>query len=153
MVTQRVRIRSGWAAVFVCAMMACLPASAGTKQKPAEKAAAKSKAPVLVQAYYPSNSQHKFIRDYLEKFAKAHSKDVSLELIDTQTPAGRKAWMKTGLTCSGVFINGKTKWEVKRPGGKTETVDFLKRMDVYWSRKDFETVVNQILAQSKRKGK
>jgi hypothetical protein len=32
-------------------------------------------------------------------------------------------------------------------------VDFLKRMDIYWSRKDFETVVNQLIAQSKKKGK
>jgi hypothetical protein len=32
-------------------------------------------------------------------------------------------------------------------------VDFLKRMDVYWTRKDFETVVNQILAEAKKKGK
>jgi hypothetical protein len=130
-------------------------AFAGAKQKPAEKAAAKSKpkAPVMIQAYFPVNSEHKFIKDYMEKFVKAHPKEVSLEFYDIQSPAGRKAWMKTGLTCAGVFINGKTKWNVKRAGGKTESVDFLKRMDVYWTRKDFETVVNQILAEAKKKGK
>ena len=148
------RTKSGWVAVLVCAIVvACVPAFAAGKDRPAAKPAAKQKTPVLIQAYFPVNSQHKFIKDYMEKFAKAHPNDVTLEFYDTQTPEGRKAWVKTGLTCAGAFINGKTKWDVKRANGKTESVDFLKRMDIYWSRKDFETVVNQLIAQSKKKGK
>lgn len=108
------------------------------------------KAVVTVRAFYPLNQGHKFIADYLEEFAKAHPGEVHLEIYDTQTPEGRDEWMKTGLDCSGVFINGKTKWEVKK-GGKTETVDFIKRMDVFWTRQDFETVVNDLIAKAKKK--
>ena len=149
-------MRWGWAVVFACiTMMACMPAFAAAKGKPAETPGAKAKVkpPVLAQAYFPVNSQHKFIKDYLEKYAKAHPKEASLEFYDTQTPGGRKLWMKTGLTCAGLFINGKTKWAIKRAGGKTETVEFLKRMDIYWTRDDFEAVVKQIVAQSKKQRK
>lgn len=126
------------------------PKAAGASKTAAK---AKPKTPVLVQAYYPFNSQHKFIADYLKKYEKAHPKEVTVEIYDQQTPEGRKAWMKTGLSCSGVFINGKTKWDIKRANGKTESVEFLKRMDVYWSHQDFETLVKQLVEASKAKPK
>lgn len=142
--------------VLVCiglALALCWQAAAwaGAQPKPApvKAAAAKAKPAVEIKAYYPLNSDHKYIKEYLEKFAKAHPREVSLEFIDTQTSAGRKAWMKTGLSCAGVFVNGKTRHEIKR-NGKTETVDFVKRMDVFWSRKDFEAVVNQLLVVAKK---
>jgi ABC-type glycerol-3-phosphate transport system substrate-binding protein len=154
------RMKSRLSLFCACIIMAVAVqvafAGADARQKSAPKAAAakaQQKTPVLVQAYYPFNSQHKFIADYLKKYQKAHPKDVTVELYDQQTPEGRKAWMKTGLSCSGIFINGKTKWDIKRANGKTESVDFLKRMDVYWSHQDFETVVKRIAAESKTKAK
>src|SRR5574340_677644 len=145
---------------LLCACLAMVVAVQGAfagadrpKAAGASKPVAKAKTPVLVQAYYPFNSQHKFIADYLKKYEKAHPKDVTVELYDQQTPEGRKAWMQTGLSCSGVFINGKTKWDIKRANGKTESVEFLKRMDVYWSHQDFETLVKQLVEASKAKPK
>jgi len=128
-------------------MMAQLAAVAGTQEVPADKPAGETKPVVLIQAYYPLNSDHRYIKDYLEKFAKSKGDTVRLEFYDMQTSEGRKAWMKTGLGCAGVFINGKTKWEVKK-GEKTEEVDFIKRMDVFWLRSDFESVVNQLLSHA-----
>jgi hypothetical protein len=143
--------RMGWA--FGLAAMLVGAAWAGAKPRPAAKAGpgkAEAKKPAVeIEAYYPLNKDHKYIAEYLQKLAKAHAGQVSVKIFDMQTSEGRKAWSKTGLTCAGVFVNGKTKWEIKR-GKKTESVSFLKRMDIFWERKDFETVVNQLLEQAKK---
>ncbi len=97
------RMKSRLSLFCACIIMAVAVqvafAGADARQKSAPKATvakAQQKTPVLVQAYYPFSSQHKFIADYLKKYQKAHAKDVTLELYDQQTPEGRKAWMKTG---------------------------------------------------------
>lgn len=137
---------------LACAAILALHAHAalaGAKQSPAKPAAkpAAAKGPVLIQAYYPLNSQHKYIADYLKQFAKAKGNKVKLEVYDTQTSDGRKAWTKTGLTCAGIFINGHTKWDT-RTGKKVNSVDFIKKMDVFWQKKEFETVVNGLISGS-----
>ena len=101
-------------------------------------------APIKVEAYYPLNESHQFIVDYLFEFAEAHPDQVYVEVVDMQTPEGRKRWQDTGLSCAGVFINGKTQHQITIEG-KTETVDFIKRMGVFWTSEDFEAVVKQLL--------
>jgi ABC-type glycerol-3-phosphate transport system substrate-binding protein len=108
--------------------------------------AEEQKTPVQVVAYYPFNEDHQFIADYLEEFAAAHPEEVELELVDFRTPEGRERWMTTGLSCAGVFIDGETSHEITRDG-KTETVNFIKRMDVFWTAEDFEAVVYQLLGK------
>lgn len=103
-----------------------------------------SNAAVKIVAYYPVNESHQYIVDYLKEFAEAHPAQVSLEVIDFRTPAGQKRWMDSGLQCAGVFVNGSTRHEIER-NGETETADFIKRMDVFWTSEDFETVVNKLL--------
>lgn len=119
------------------------PAGAAEEEEP--------KTPVVMKAYYPFNEDHKFIADYLKELEKAHPGQVTVRLYDTQTPEGQQAWQKTGLSCMGIFINGKTRWAVKRPDGSTEEVDFLKRMDTYWKREDLKLLVEQLLAEAKAK--
>jgi len=46
-----------------------------------------------------------------------------------------------------VFVNGSTRHKIDRDG-ETETVDFIKRLDVFWTREDFETVVNKLLEEA-----
>jgi ABC-type glycerol-3-phosphate transport system substrate-binding protein len=108
--------------------------------------AGEEKTSVEVVAYYPFNEDHQFIADYLEEFAAAHPGEVELEVVDFRTPEGRERWMTTGLGCAGVFIDGKTSHEITR-GGKTETVNFIKRMNVFWTPEDFEAVVYQLLGK------
>lgn len=100
-------------------------------------------APVKVVAFYPLNEGHKFIADYLLKFAAQNPNQVHVQVYDMQTPDGMKKWQKSGLTCAGVLVNGKTKHEIKR-GDKTETVDLVKRMGVAWQEEDFEALVKQL---------
>jgi hypothetical protein len=117
-----------------------------TPEEPAP--VAQSDAAVQIVAYYPLNEDHKYIVDYLKEFEKKYPGEVSVEVNDMQSPEGRKKWQETELSCAGVFVNGKTRHEITRDG-KTETVDFLKRMDSFWTREDFEAVVEDLLAKSK----
>jgi hypothetical protein len=97
--------------------------------------------PVLVQAFYPLNSDHKYIADYVLSLNKQYPCKVKAEVYDIQNPEDQELWKKTGLGCAGVFINGRTRHTIDRPGGKKETIDFIKRMDSFWSKADFETVL------------
>ena len=104
-------------------------------------------APVKIMAFYPLNEGHQFIADYVQEFAEAHSEYVYLEVIDFRTSDGMAVWQKTGLSCAGVMVNGTTVHEIKRDG-EIETVNFIKRLGVNWIEEDFETVVNQLLAEA-----
>jgi len=103
---------------------------------------------VTIEAYYPLNPSHQYIADYLQEFEKKHPGEVTVQIHNMQSPEGRKKWTTTGLDCAGVFVNGKTRHEITR-NGETETVDFIKRMDSFWTREDFETVVKRLLEKSK----
>lgn len=115
---------------------------------PAEPAAApESEVPVVIEAYYPLNESHKFIADYLKSVEAANPGKVKVSVYDMQSNEGRRKWASTGLSCAGVFVNGKTSYELTTDG-KTETVAFLQRMDVMWAHQDFERVVKQILERA-----
>ncbi len=105
---------------------------------------------VKIEAYYPFTPEHQYIIDYLKEFAKKHQGEVKVDIYDMQSPEGRKKWSSTNLGCAGVFVNGSTRHQITR-NGKTETVDFLKRMDDFWTRDDFETVVKQLIEKAKTK--
>ena len=123
------------------------PVETVTGAKP--EATAPAKLPVEIVAYYPLNPDHMFIIDYLKEFARKHPGQVSLTVWDMQSPEGRRKWSATELGCAGVFVNGKTHYEIAR-NGRTETVDFVRRMGINWSQEDFETVVKQLLEKSKK---
>jgi hypothetical protein len=103
-----------------------------------------SDVPVLIEAYYPLNPGHQFIADYVSAIGEANPETVQVVVYDMQSPEGREKWMTTGLSCAGVFVNGSTGHQIKR-GDKVETVHFLRRMDVSWTREDLLTVIQQEL--------
>jgi hypothetical protein len=51
-----------------------------------------------------------------------------------------------------VFVNGKTSHEIKR-NGKTETVNFIKRMGSFWTEEDMEAVIAQLLGRPQETAK
>ncbi len=117
--------------------------------QPSEPAAepAKPKTTVMIEAYYPLNESHKFIADYLKEMEKANPGQVTVTVYDMQSEEGRKKWAASGLSCAGIFVNGSTHHEITKDG-KTEGVDFLQRMDVFFAHEDFETVVKAILEKA-----
>ena len=123
------------------------PSTSVATEKPLE--GGNAGAPIKVVAFYPLNAGHKFIADYLLKFAGEHPDLVHVTAYDMQSPLGMKQWQSSGLTCAGVLINGKTKHDIRR-GDKTESIDFVKRMGVNWKQEDFEALVKQL---SEAKGK
>ena len=119
----------------------------GAQETSEAQSAAKPEVAVVIEAYYPMNPSHQFIADYLKSVEAANPGNVSLAVYDMQSAEGREKWSKTGLTCAGVFVNGSTRHEIDRDG-TPETVDFLQRMDVFWSKDDFETVMAQELEKA-----
>lgn len=104
-------------------------------------------AKVKIDAYYPFNEEHKFVGDYLKTFEKKYPAKVSVRLIDFRTSDGYDEWRKTGLSCGGVIINGKSEFEIDTPEGK-KTIRFLRRLDAFWSRQDFENVLQEELSRN-----
>lgn len=103
--------------------------------------------PIAIEAYYPMNESHRFIADYLTSVEAANPGKIKVSVYDMQSDEGRKKWAATGLSCAGVFVNGSTRHELTR-NGKTESFDFLQRMDVFWSHEDMEAVLKQLLEKS-----
>lgn len=99
---------------------------------------------VKIDAYFPFNEEHKFIGDYLKTFEKKYPGRVSVRLIDFRTSDGYDEWRKTGLSCGGVLINGKSEFDIDTPEGK-KTIRFLRRVDTFWSREDFEKALEKEL--------
>lgn len=106
----------------------------------------KDSAKVKIEAYYPFNEEHKFIGDYLKTFEKKYPGKVSVRLIDFRTSDGYDEWRKTGLSCGGIIINGKSEFEIGTPKEK-KLIRFLRRADTFWSRKDFEKVLEKEIAK------
>jgi len=95
---------------------------------------------VKIEAYYPFNEEHKFVGDYLKTFEKKYPEKVSVRLIDFRTSEGYDEWRKTGLSCGGILINDKSEFDIDSSDGK-KTIRFLRRVDTFWSREDFEKVI------------
>ncbi|MDP2910896.1 MAG: molybdate ABC transporter substrate-binding protein [Candidatus Omnitrophota bacterium] len=101
---------------------------------------------VTIEAYYPFNEEHKSVGDYLKTFEKKYPGKISVRLIDFRASDGYDEWRKTGLSCGGIIINGKSEFDIDTPDGK-KTIRFLRRVDTFWSREDFEKVINSIMNQ------
>jgi hypothetical protein len=127
------------------------PSGGGGEEQapPAIQKAGEANAPVKLVAYYPMNKDHKPIADYLLTLPKQYGESkVYVEAYDMQSPEGSDKWGKSGLQCAGVFVNGKTNWEVLR-GGKKEQVNFIKRMGSYWAKEDLLAVIDAQLKDPK----
>jgi hypothetical protein len=127
-------VTNGKLAVLFALVLLLCAALVGCARKPS----------VLIEAYYPLNESHQFIADYLKSVETANPGKVKVSIYDMQSEEGRRKWAATGLGCAGVFVNGKTGYELVT-NGKKETVAFLQRMDVTWTHQDFERVLKEIL--------
>lgn len=99
-------------------------------------------AKVKIDAYYPFNEEHKIVGDYLKTFEKKYPGKVSVKLIDFRTSDGYDEWRKTGLSCGGIIINGKSEFDMNTPDDK-KTIRFLRKVDTFWSREDFEKIIDK----------
>jgi len=99
---------------------------------------------VIIQAYYPFNEEHIFIKDYLETLPVKYNGQVKVECVDFRNDEGYVLWRKTGLACGGILINGKYKFTINQKGSPKE-VEFLKRIDLTWTKDDLDAAINQEL--------
>ena len=145
--TRELRLVLGLVLLVIVGLTASGWRTAPEPSATAPEVAAEPEIPVVIVAYYPLTESHQYIVDYLREVESAHPGQVSVEAVDMQSPEGRERWQETGLSCAGVFVNGATRHHIT-VDGETRTVDFLKRMDVFWTREDFEVVVNDLLGET-----
>lgn len=99
---------------------------------------------VLVECYYPYNEEHIDMKEYFDTFAGRYDGRVIVRVIDFRDDEGYIEWRATGLTCGAVFIN-KEHAHTMMIGGEEKTVDFQKRMDVYWTREELDAAIRRHL--------
>ena len=101
---------------------------------------------VSIQAYYPFNEEHLYIKDYLETLPQKFDGQVKVECVDFRSDEGYVLWRKTGLACGGILINGKNKFSINRDG-KSKDVEFLKKIDLFWTKDELEAAIKQELGK------
>jgi len=103
-------------------------------------------AKVLIQAYFPFNEEHLYIKDYLETLPQKFNGLVKVECVDFRSDEGYVLWRKTGLSCGGILINGKNKFSINKDG-KEKEVEFFKKIDLFWTKDELEQAVKQELGK------
>jgi molybdate transport system substrate-binding protein len=118
----------------------------GNNNPVAGAALGEAKVKVTVQAYYPFNEEHLYIKDYLETLPQKFNGQVKVECVDFRNDEGYVLWRKTGLACGGILINGKNKFSINKDG-QVKEVEFLKKIDLFWTKDELESVVKQELGK------
>lgn len=112
----------------------------GDNQPAVLTSAGATKVKVIVQAYYPFNDEHLYIKDYLETLPGKFNGQVKVECVDFRSDEGYVLWRKTKLSCGGILINGKNKFSINK-GEQSKEVEFLKKIDLFWTKEELETVI------------
>jgi len=117
---------------------------AGNVEKANQPVSGQVEAKVLIQAYFPFNEEHLYIKDYLLSLPQKFNGLVKVECIDFRSDEGYVLWRKTGLSCGGILINGKNKFSISKDGQEKE-IEFLKKIDLFWTKDELEEAVKQEL--------
>ncbi|MBM3501470.1 MAG: molybdate ABC transporter substrate-binding protein [Armatimonadetes bacterium] len=101
------------------------------------------KPPIKVEAYYPGNPDHQYLRELVEGLAKKYPGKVEGEFIDFTSDEGYVRWHdERKMSCGGLVINGKQTFLVDRKGTLTE-VTFMMGEGGEWTREDLFWVLDQ----------
>jgi len=119
---------------------------AGNVEKANQPVSGQVEAKVLIQAYFPFNEEHLYIKDYLQTLPQKFNGLVKVECIDFRSDEGYVLWRKTGLSCGGILINGKNKFSISKDGQEKE-IEFLKKIDLFWTKDELEEAVKQELGK------
>lgn len=117
---------------------------AGNLKQMDQPSSGQAAAKVMIQAYFPFNEEHLYIKDYLETLPQKFNGLVKVECVDFRSDEGYVLWRKTGLSCGGILINGKNKFSINKDG-KEKEVEFLKKIDLFWTKDELEQAVKQEL--------
>jgi len=99
--------------------------------------AADLKPPIKVEAYYPGNPDHKYLRELVEGLAQRYPGKVEGEFIDFTSDEGYVRWHdEAKLSCGGIVINGQQTFLVDRQGKMTEVTFMMSETSGEWTRAD-----------------
>jgi len=113
---------------------------------------------VVIEAWYPDNEGHAYIKQYLADLKKKHGAKVDTHFIDWQNSPNGWEWQefkKRGLSCGTIVINGENEWTYLKDGKPTEAVFRMGEGGMYgWTKEALFSVVDELIKkgpQAKKK--
>ncbi len=132
-------------------MQTFAPAAGSTPASASAPApAAAGGAVVKVEAFYPDNSDHGWVKQLVKDLNAKYPGKVHAEFIDFTSDAGYKRWRAAGLSCGSILINGKQSYTVPKKEKMTE-VTFEMKEGGEWTKADLDYVITQALAKAGKK--
>jgi len=116
------------------------PVSAQTRPlKPEEL-----KLPIKVEAYYPGNPDHAYLRELVEGLPKRYPGKVEVEFIDFNSEEGYTRWHdQRGMSCGGILLNDAETFLVNRKGKTVEVTFMMGEESGEWTRADLYYVLDK----------
>ncbi len=102
---------------------------------------------VTIKAYLHLGTCGEEVTDLLDGLVKEYKGRVSVEYIDFGTEEGLKRTIEDGLTCQGLFINGKQTYTIKDSKGKQREVTFSHPLNDQYTADDLKSLVKQLLGE------
>lgn len=106
--------------------------------------------PLSVVAFLPDDDRHREVRAFLATLGSRYEGRVSVALHDYLNPSGDPegflAWRNSGLGCSGIVVDGCSKFTVGE-GSERRQVAFERKMGVEWDQTELLAAIDQVLAR------
>ncbi|MGQ9730708.1 MAG: molybdate ABC transporter substrate-binding protein [Candidatus Zipacnadales bacterium] len=102
------------------------------------------KLPIKVEAYYPDNEGHAYLKKMIEDLPKRYGNDVIAEFIDFTSDEGYVRWHDyRGMSCGGILLNGRQVFLVERKGQSREVTFTMGDESGEWTKEDLYWVLDQ----------
>ncbi len=127
-----------------------LPDAIKNPQAPAAEAAAGAmeakdlKPPIKVEAYFPNNPDHQYLRELVEGLSKRYPGKVEGEFVDFTSDEGYVRWHdERKMSCGGLVINGHQTFLIDRKGRMTEVTFMMSGTSGEWTPEDLYWLLNK----------
>jgi molybdate transport system substrate-binding protein len=119
-------------------------AEASTAMKPGDL-----KTPIKVEAFYPGNSDHEYLKQLVLELPKKYPGKVQAQFIDFLSDDGYRIWHdERKMSCGGIVINGEQVFLCEREGKPTEVAFIMSEKSGEWTRKDLYYVLDKATGKS-----
>ena len=106
-----------------------------------------SGADIKVEAYYPGNEGHAYIRDLMDEVAAKYEGKIATEFIDFTSDDGYPRWRAAGMSCGGILVDGEQTLACDRDGEEVD-VFFGRGEGGEWTRDDLYGYLDALLAEA-----
>lgn len=106
--------------------------------------------PIKVEAYYPGNEDHAYLRKLVEGLSERYPGKVQGEFIDFTTDEGYARWHdQRKMSCGGILLNGRQTFLVERQGKPVEVTFMMSEKSGEWTPDDLFWVLDRATGKKK----